>query len=147
MNTVFSHPLMPITTRTVAKGVPPRLYEPKPKGKPRTQNNTTAKANAKEPASHKRSTWDDDLDNKDDDVSTSDDSASQAMKKKNGKWRRTEPEVELELEVEVVDEDVEPPEKDVEDVEDSVGGQELPNEQDVSTSHISWTLETHHTLG
>lgn len=138
---------MPITTRTIAKGIPLRLHEPKPKGKPCTQNNTTAKANAKEPGSHKRSTQDDDSDNEDDDLSTSDNLASWAKKKKNGKRHRTEPEVELESEVEVVDEDVEPPEKDVEDVEDSVGGQELPNEQDVSTSHISWTLETHHTLG
>jgi hypothetical protein len=46
--------------------------------------------------------------------------------------------------VEVVDVDVEPLVKDIEDVEDGVGG---PNEQDVSTSHISWTLETHYTLG
>lgn len=139
---------MPITTRTIAKGVPPRLHEPKPKGKPYTQNNTTAK-NAKEPGSRKRSTRDDNSDNnsEDDVVYTSDDSASWAKKKKNGKRRRTEPEVELESEVEVVDEDVEPPEKDVEDVEGSVGGHEPPDEQDVSTSHISWTLETHHTLG
>lgn len=140
--------LMPITTRTLAKGVPPRLHEPKPKGKPRTQNTTASKANAKEPGSRKRSTRDDDSDNEDDDVSASDDSASRAKKKKNGKRRRTEPEVESE--VEIVDEDVEPPEKDVEDVEGvehGVGGQEPPNEQDVSTSHISWTLGTHHTLG
>ena len=75
-------------------------------------------------------------------MSISDDSAVWAQKKKSGKRRRIEPE-----EPEVVDEDVEPPEKvveDVEDVEDNVGP---PNEQDVSTSLISWTLETHYTLG
>jgi len=131
---------MPITTRTLTKGVPPRLHEPKPKGKPHTQNTTASKANAKEPGTHKRSTRDDNSDNEDNYVP--------AKKKKNGKRRHTEPEVESE--VEIVDEDVEPPEKDVEDiegVEHSVGGKEPPNEQDVSTSHISWTLGTHHTLG
>ena len=136
---------MPITTQTISKGIPLRLCEPKHKGKPCTQNNTTANANAKEPGSCKRSTWDNNSDNEDD-VSTSDDSTSWA-KKRYGKRHHTNPGVEFE--VEVVDEDVEPPKKYVEDVEsiDSVGGQELPNKQDVSTSHISWTLETHHTLG
>jgi len=121
---------MPITTRTIAKGVPPRLREPKPKGKPCTTNNTTVKAKAKELGSCKRSS-------RDDDVSISTDTASRAKQKKDGKRCRTEPELESEQEVEIVDKDVEPPEKDVEDVEDSVGGQEPPNEQDISISHIS----------
>jgi len=124
---------MPITTRTIAKGVPPRLHEPKPKGKPRTTNNTTAQAKAKELGSHKRSTRD--HDSKDhDEASISDDLVSRAKKKKAGKRHCTEPE--SESEVEVVNEDLEPPEKDVKDIEDSVGGQEPANEQDVSTSHI-----------
>ena len=87
-------------------------------------------AKAKELGSRKGSTPDDD-------------STFQAKKKRDEKRCHTEPE----SEVEVVDEDVEPPEKIVEDVEDSIGGQKPSNEQGVSTSHISWTLETHHTLG
>ena len=135
---------MPITTRTVAKGIPPRPHNPKSKGKQHTKKNPTAKANAKESGSRKRPTSDDNLNNEDDDMLTSDDSASRSNKKKR---RRTEPAVESESEVEVVEKNVEPPEQDVEDVEDSVGGQEPSNEQDVSPSHISWTLETHRTLG
>ena len=49
--------LMPITTRTVAKGIPPRPT--KPKGKPRTHN-TTAKVNVKEAGNRKRSSRNDD---------------------------------------------------------------------------------------
>jgi len=121
---------MPITTRTIAKGVPLRLHEPKTKGKPHTTNNMTAKGKAKELGSHKRSIRDDDSDSEDGDVSISNDSESQSKQNKDRKRRRMEPEVE------VVDEDVEPPEKDVKDVED-VGGQEPLDEQDVSASHIS----------
>jgi hypothetical protein len=73
---------MPITTRTVAKGVPPRLHDPKPKGK-RARNNTTAKARAKESGSRKRSSRDDDSENDDDD--TSDDSAFRANLKEKRK--------------------------------------------------------------
>ena len=38
-------PLMPITTQMIAKGVPPWLHQPKPKGKPCT---TMSSTNAKE---------------------------------------------------------------------------------------------------
>lgn len=74
---------MAITTRTIAKGVPPRLREPKPKGKPRTQNNMTVKG--KKPGRRKRSN--ESSDSEDDDVSISDDSAVRAQKKKE--WETT----------------------------------------------------------
>jgi hypothetical protein len=129
---------MPTITRTIAKGVPPR---PKPKGNPRTQNNTIGKVKAKETGNRKRTSRNDDSDSEDNDIS--DDSAIQAKTKKNGKRRRTQPEVEPE----VVDEDVDPPENVVENVEDVEDNVEPPNEQDVSTSFISWTLKTYYTLG
>ena len=117
----------------IAKGVPLRLHEPKPKGKPQTtKSSTNTNPTTKEPRRHKRATINDDSE---DDISK--DSASRAKKKKDGKHCCTEPVLQSESEMKVIDKDIKHLEKEVEDVEDGVGEQELPNEQDISTSHIS----------
>ena len=122
---------MTIITRTIAKGIPPRLHDPKPKGKPRAK-----KSNAKTiQGSRKRGTResDSDSDREVDKTPTSDDSESaRRVKKRDGKRRR----VELsDSEVENV-EDAEPPSEDVEEVDDGVGDEQLPDEQEVSPYHV-----------
>ena len=121
----WNHSTMTITTRTIAKGIPPRVHAPKGKAKPLAKKTNTTKTTK----SHKRAA----SDSENDEESTSND--SEPPPKKNTKRRRIE---DLESEVEVV-EDVEPPEEDVEDVDDGIG-EERPNEHEVSTDHTQrWT--------
>jgi len=46
-DTKINYPTMPITTRTIAKGVPPRVHEPKGKAKPRAKQANTTKPSRK----------------------------------------------------------------------------------------------------
>jgi hypothetical protein len=112
---------MPITTRTTAKK--------QRDGKPHPKKKLSVKGKAKEIASHKRTARDDDSDSEHDDESDDESDGSRVKKKR----RRTEPEVE------VVDEVVEP--EVVEVVDDSFGGQEPVNEQDVSSSKFSHIID------
>jgi outer membrane biosynthesis protein TonB len=79
---------MTITTRTIAKGIPPRLHDPKPKGKPHAKKSNTKTTQG----SRKRVTRDSDDDSSpEDEVSSSDDSElARRAKKKAGKRRRVE---------------------------------------------------------
>ena len=132
---------MTITTRTIAKGIPPRLHNPKLKGKPRTK-----KSNAKTTqGSRKRATRDSDDESgqEEDEVPSSDGSESaRRAKKKAGKRRRVES---SDSEVEMV-EDNERPGKDIEEVDDGVGDEQPPDEQEVSPYHLLYALLTHYTL-
>ena len=136
-NIIENYSIMPLTTRTVAKGIPPRVHSvpnkpvmPKSRAK---QSNSTKKKQKKR--SKKRAASDDESE-ENEDSSPSDDSVVKAKKKKHGKRRRIE---ELESDasdlLEVVDNDVEPPVCDVEEVD----GSKDPSgeEQEVSTDHLS----------
>jgi len=132
---------MTITTRTLTKGIPPRLHDPKPKGKPHTKKSNTKTTQV----SHKRATRDSDNESgpDKDDVFLSDDSESVCRaKKKAGKWRHVE---DSDSEVEVV-EDNKWPGKDIEEVDDDVGDEQPPDEQEVSPYHLPQASLTHHTL-
>jgi len=95
---------MTITTRTIAKGVPPRLREPKPTAKA-AKNGTTGKSKTakKRVASESES--------------ESEDSEPVKKKKARNKKQRY---IDSDEEIEVVDVDAEPPEKEVE--QEDAGG-------------------------
>ena len=129
---------MTIITWMVAKGIPPRLYESKSRGKPQTKKDTT-KTTSK---SHKRATRDGDSQSEEDEdkTVTSDDSSHRA-KKKGGKrhcleWSDSE-------EIEVDDDDAELKGHSVEEVDDDVGKCRSSNEQEVSTYNLWQASETH----
>lgn len=129
---------MTITTRTIAKRIPPRLHDPKPKGKPHAKKGNTKTTSTQ--GSRKRVTRDSDDGSgpEENEVSSSDDSESaRRAKKKAGKRRRVEV---SDSEVEVVEDD-ERPGKDIEEVDDGVG-----DEQEVSPYHLLQASLTHHTL-
>jgi hypothetical protein len=121
-----NHPTM-ITTHAIAQEIPPRLHEAKGKAKVKAKPGgkktaiTKSKQFRKRPASDKES---------DEDASESD-PPEHVVKKKRAKRRHME---ESEGEVELVETDVEPPDKEVEDVDDDGSG-EPPDEQEVSTIH------------
>jgi hypothetical protein len=143
---------MPLTTRTVAKGIPPRVHMPKPTaktdGKPRKESNGTKNKKKETKKSKKRAASDDESEDDGKQSSSSDDSAAKAKnlkKKRAGKKRRIEePESDL---VEVVDTDVEPAEVSVEEVDDGSGLKDPTEDQEVSTDHLSQYTMTYHTLG
>jgi len=120
-----------ITTQTIAKGILPRLHDPKPKGKPHTKKRNTKMTQG----SRKRATRDSDDESgqEDDETPTSDDSESvRRAKKQAGKRQR----IELsDSEVEVV-EDTDRPGKDIEEVDDGVGDEQPPDEQEVGPYHL-----------
>ena len=129
---------MTITTRTIAKRIPPRLHDPKPKGKPHAKKGNTKTTSTQ--GSRKRVTRDSDDGSgpEENEVSSSDDSESaRRAKKKAGKRRCVEV---SDSEVEVVEDD-ERPGKDIEEVDDGVG-----DEQEVSPYHLLQASLTHHTL-
>jgi hypothetical protein len=108
---------MPITTRTIKKGIPPRLHKPKSKPHPKKPN---LKKGRKRDASD------------DDEEPESDGSELEAKKakKKASKRRRTE----SEDDVEVIEDDVQP-EQEIEDVDVENGREDEPtDEQEVSST-------------
>ena len=116
---------MPITTRTVAKGIPPRLHKPK----------TLAKAGTSKPKqSKKRVASDSELENE---------SEEDPVKKKTKGKKRLH--VDSGSEVEVVNEDSEP-EKEVEEVDvSSDGGQD--DQEEVSKDYWPHTQKLTKSLG
>jgi hypothetical protein len=101
---------MPITTRTVALGIPPRLHEPNPKAKPGSMKPTKSKVTT----SKKRAASESDGDNEEEESVSED---LEPVKKKKARKRQhidTGPEDE----VEVVDVDAAPP-KEVEEVDEN----------------------------
>ena len=79
---------MTITTRTIAKRIPPRLHDPKPKGKPHAKKGNTKTTSTQ--GSRKRVTRDSDDGSgpEENEVSSSDNSESACRaKKKAGKWQ------------------------------------------------------------
>ncbi|KAF8963735.1 hypothetical protein BDZ97DRAFT_1919514 [Flammula alnicola] len=88
---------MPITTRNIAKGVPPRLHLPKgptTKHKPSTGNKGGTTKPTQTRKSHKRNTTE--SDDGSEESSQSEDSEPRARKKKRAKWHVTESEEEVE---------------------------------------------------
>lgn len=131
---------MTITTRTIAKRIPPRLHDPKPKGKPHAKKGNTKTTSTQ--GSRKRVTRDSDdgsgpEENEVSSSSSDDSESARRAKKKAGKRRRVEV---SDSEVEVVEDD-ERPGKDIEEVDDGVG-----DEQEVSPYHLLQASLTHHTL-
>ena len=123
---------MTIATRTVAKGILPRLHKPKPKGKSHTKKSNTKTTQG----SRKRAKADsdDESGSEEDEFSSFDNSEStRRAKKKAGKRRRVE--LSDSEEVEMV-EDNEQPAKDIEEVDDCVGDEQAPIEQEVSPYHL-----------
>ena len=123
---------MTITTRTVARGIPPRLHQPKP-----TKASGTKAANHKQ--GQKRVATESDEDD------SSSDESEPRVKKKRCKQR-----VEVsDDDVDVIEDNVEPAEKDIEDVnvEPSVGDELQSDEQGVSTDCSLWQAYTHLILG
>jgi hypothetical protein len=118
---------MAIMTRTIAKGVPPRLHKPK-KPRARKANTTTGKPSHKQ--GHKRGVSQ--LETEEDETS-SDDSEPKRKNKRNSKRRQSE---ESEAEEELVEEDVDPLDKEVENVDDP-GGEGVPDADEVSKDPLS----------
>lgn len=109
---------MPNTTRSVAKGIPPRLHQAKSAAKKNKKKEAKAKQSKKRVADS-------------DEENESSDSETVIVKKKRTKKRRTEEsDSEVESTVEMVDDD-EPAPPDVEEVNDGHGNQ-LSDEQEVS---------------
>ena len=120
-----------IITRTVAKGIPPRLYESKSRSKPQTKKDTAKTTNK----SCKRAIRDGDSQSKEDEdkMVTSDDSSHRA-KKKTGKWcclEQSDSE-----EIKVVDDDAELKGQGIKEVDDDVCIHGSSNEQEVSTYNL-----------
>ena len=121
---------MPITTRTIAKGVPPRVHEPKSKAKKqaaRKQAHTTKQ-------SHKRV------------VSESEGKELEAETEPRAKKKQRQQIEEPESEIELVEENAQPAEEEVENVDETCASEEVPDEQEVSTVHLS-DRDTHRYLG
>ena len=107
---------MTITTQTIAQGIPPRLHQPKPT---KASGTKAAKTNKKD---QKRAVVESDEDE-------SSDKSELRVKKKQcttGKQQH---------EVSVIEDDVEPAEKDIKDVDigSDVGDELQPDEKEVST--------------
>ena len=109
---------MPITTRTIAKGVPPRVHEPKGKAKAKRQ----AKQAKNTKPSRKRVASDSESE-------VNDEAEPRAKKKQNTTHHQSE---ESQSESELVEDNVEPPEEEVESVDGAAHGSEVPDEQEVS---------------
>ncbi|EDR01052.1 uncharacterized protein LACBIDRAFT_312616 [Laccaria bicolor S238N-H82] len=116
---------MAITTRMITKGIPPRLHDPKPTGKPRTKKSNTKTATMQ--GSFKWAIKDSD-NSENEELSSGDDSESaRRAKKKAGKQQRLNlPDSD---EVEVAD-DSERWGKDVEEVDDGVDDEQSADEQE-----------------
>ena len=117
---------MPMTTRTIAKGIPPRQHKPKGKAKPHTKNGSTKNiTKPKKKQSNKHMASDYESDDKEESTSADDsDSTTQGKKK----WRHIE---DPESENEIVDKDGEPPAKEVEEIDDD-------DDEDVSSmNHLT----------
>jgi len=123
---------MPITTRTIAKGVPPRVHEPKGKAKPRVNqaNTTTTKPSRKRVPSESEG------------EELEDDTEPRAKKKRN---TTRHPIDESESDVELVEENTGPPEEEVENVDETAthASSEVP---EVGTGHLFET-DTHQLPG
>jgi hypothetical protein len=117
-DTKVNYSTMPITTRTIAKGVPPRVHEPKGKAKARPKQANTTEQSSKRVASEP-------------DSEELEDATEPARVKKK---RNTTPQQieDSESEVELVG-NAEPPDEDVESVDGTRNREELSNEQEVST--------------
>ena len=121
---------MPLDTRTKAKGIPPRGHLP-PKGKKAAKKSSSQK-NAKN-KKNKR-TVDSDSDESDDTEKSN--VGPVVGKKKPSKWWRGE----SESEAEVIDEDVEPPEDVVEEVDgNAVGNDESEVSMAIYWYYVAWT--------
>jgi hypothetical protein len=120
---------MPITTRTIAKGVPPRVHEPKGKAKPRVKkaNTSTAKPSLKRVASESE---DEELEN----------GSEPRLKKKQNTTHQPIEESESDIEVE---ENTGPPEEEVEDLDETHASSDV---QEVSAGH-QFKTDTHQYLG
>src|SRR5271155_3536824 len=120
------------TTRAIAQGIPRRVHAAKAKAKPRVNKTMTMKGRQtrKRPASDNSEERGEDESEEDEDGSSSDEPV-RVVKKKCAKRQRIE---ECEGEVELIETDAEPPDKEVENVDDG-GGEEPPDEQEVSIKH------------
>ncbi|KAF8270107.1 hypothetical protein EI94DRAFT_1771054 [Lactarius quietus] len=114
---------MPLITRNLAKGVAPRLHEPKTKAKACATKDIRQ---IKLKRSHKRTTSSDEESDVDGESHLSDSSAIKI--KKNVSKRRRMEESDSEEE-EIVDEDVESPEKEIEEVDGGCGEQDRTGKQ------------------
>jgi hypothetical protein len=111
---------MTITTQTIAKGIPPKLHDPKPKGKQHTKKSNTKTTQG----SRKRATRDsDDESIPEDEVSSSNNSKSACRAKKAGKQRCVQ-QSDLEEAEMVEDNDGKQAGKNIEEV-DGVGDEQL----------------------
>jgi len=122
---------MPITTRTIAKGVPPRVHEPKgkAKAKPQAKQANTTKPSRKRVASESKS------------EEAEDEAEPRAKKKRNTTHHRSE---ESQSEVEFVEDGANPPEEEVESVDETHGSEET--EQEVSKGYL-FERDAHRYLG
>ena len=121
---------MPTTTQTIAKGVPPRVHEPKVKAKPQAKQANTTQPSHKWVAS--KSEFDE----------LEETTKPRPKKKHNTTCQWIE---ESKSEVELVN-NSDPPKEEVENVDEMHGSEEVPTEQEVSTSHI-FERNTHQHLG
>ena len=113
---------MPITTRTIAKGIPPQLHQPKSMAKAANTGTSKPKKSGKRVASESES------------ESASED--SEPVKKTKHK-KRQHIDIGSDVEVEFVGEDAEPVEKEVEEAD--AGGDHGQDDQE-EVSKDSWAI-------
>jgi hypothetical protein len=121
-DTKIHYSIMPVTTWMIAKGVPPRVHKPKGKAKAKPQ---AKQANTTKP-SHKR------VASKLDSEEAEDEAELRVKKKQNTTHHWSE---ESESEVELVEDGANPPEEEVESV-DETHSSEVPDEQEVGKCYL-----------
>jgi len=123
---------MLITTWTIAKGIPPRLHEPKSTAKTANKGISKVKQTRKQVASESEP------------ASDAEDSEPARKKGRDKKWQHVAAIGGPEVEVESVDKDAEPAEKEVEEEDaNGNGGQDDQDDQE-EVSMDSWAHATTH---
>jgi hypothetical protein len=132
---------MLLIMHNITKGIPPQLHNLKPKAKPCTKTDSM-KTKPKEKKGCKRVII---SDNEGEEEGLSSDS-SVVTTNRTRKQQHVEAS-NANSEVEIVDQDVEPPKKGVEQVDDAHSQEEPTDEQEVSLIHLMKCTDTHHILG
>ena len=125
---------MPITTRTIAKGIPPRLHQSRSSQKKKGKSNKSSRKRAA-PSS---------------DEESESEPEPEPIRKKGAKSRRLEvpEEASEEEEEEVVSEHASEPPELIDDVDNRVATLSSSDEQDVRIYYSSWSSgTTNHILG
>jgi hypothetical protein len=123
---------MPLITCNLAKGIAPRLHEPKPKAKSHTKMDGS-KAQPTPKNCKRVATSDEESEEEAGSDSQLSDDEAMKPKKKESKRQHVQ-ESDSEVEVEIIDQNNEPSEKEIKEVDTGVKEQGPTNEHDISTN-------------